>query len=77
MTVSAAQKRASLKWDKENMVVLSCKVKKEQADKFKEYCAIHGKSSNTVIKEYVISCISTPAPGGNTGGESPVGNVRE
>ena len=33
--VSDAQKKASAKWDKENMVVLACKVKRETAEQFK------------------------------------------
>ena len=43
MAPSESQKRASLKWDKENMIVLGCKVKR--------------KTSNTVLKEYVLDCI--------------------
>ena len=57
MAPSEAQKRASLKWDKENMSVLACKVKKDQAEAFKAYCDRQGKSSNAVLKEFVLSCI--------------------
>lgn len=57
MAPSESQKRASLKWDKENMIVLGCKVKRTQAAAFKSYCAEHGKTSNTVLKDYVLDCI--------------------
>ena len=57
MAPSDAHKKASQKWDKENMTVLGCKVKKDQAAAFKEYCAGQGKTSNTVLKEYVLDCI--------------------
>lgn len=57
MAIRESQKKASLKWDKENMSVLACKVRKEQAAAFKEYCAENGKTSNTVLKEYVLDCI--------------------
>lgn len=57
MAITESQKRASAKWDKENMTTLGCKVKREQAAAFKEYCAERGKTSNTVLKEYVESCI--------------------
>ena len=57
MAVSEAQKRASNKYNKENMTTLGCKVKREQAAAFKEYCSERGKTSNTVLKEYVERCI--------------------
>ena len=57
MAPSESQKKASLKWDKENMTTLGCKVKKEEAVAFKEYCDDCGKTSNTVLKEYVQDCI--------------------
>lgn len=60
---SEAQKKASIKWDKENMAVIGCKVKKEQAEKFKTYCKEKGKTSNTVLKEYVLDCIDEQEAG--------------
>ena len=57
MAPRESQKKASLKWDKENMTTLGCKVKKEDAVMFKTYCSEHGKTSNTVLKEYVDWCI--------------------
>jgi len=59
MAPSEAQKKASAKWDKENMSTLGCKVKKEEAVAFKEYSQKRGKTSNTVLKEYVIQCIES------------------
>jgi len=59
MAPSEAQKKASAKWDKENMSTLGCKVKKEEAAAFKEYSQKRGKTSNTVLKEYVIQCIES------------------
>lgn len=57
MSPSDAQKRASAKWDSENMSTLGCKIKKSQAEKFKVYCADQGKTSNAVLREFVLSCI--------------------
>ena len=51
--VSDAQKKASAKWDKENMVVLACKVKRETAEQFKAACAAHGTTSNAVLQQAV------------------------
>lgn len=83
MAPSESQKRASLKWDKENMIVLGCKVKRTQAAAFKSYCAERGQTSNTALKDYVLGCIgegespqeatggSTAAPAGGGGILSP------
>ena len=51
--VSDAQKKASAKWDKENMVVLACKVKRETAEQFKAACAAQGTTSNAVLQQAV------------------------
>ncbi len=57
MAPSEAQKRASNKYNLENMTVLGCKVKKAEAAAFKDYCALQGKTSNTVLKEFVMERI--------------------
>ena len=58
MAPSEAQKKASAKYQKENIASLACRVKKEQADKFKAYCEAQGKTPNAVLREYVLSCIN-------------------
>lgn len=58
--VQESQKRAARKWDGENMSTLGCKVKKPQAEIFKEYCAGQGKTSNAVLRDYVLDCIGEP-----------------
>ena len=57
MAISEAQKIASAKWDKKHMTTLGCKVKRDEADAFKEYALNKGKTANTVLKEYVFECI--------------------
>lgn len=52
-----AQKRAAAKYQRENIASLACRVKKEQAEKFKAYCADQGKTSNAVLRDYVLDCI--------------------
>ena len=52
-----SKRKANDKWDKENMTTLGCKVKKEEAAAFKEYAAKQAKTSNTILKEYVLQCI--------------------
>lgn len=57
MAVSESQKRAADKYNREHMATLGCKVKKEEAAAFKEHCAQQGKTSNTVLKEFVLETI--------------------
>ena len=57
MAVSDAKKKANAKWDSENMATLACKLKKEQAEKFKAYCTTIDKTSNSVLRDYVLGCI--------------------
>lgn len=57
MAVSESKKKANAKWDSENMATLACKVKKSQAAAFKAFCEAKGKTSNTVLKDFVLKCI--------------------
>ena len=57
MSVSDAQKRASNKYIAEHMATLGCKVKKEQAEAFRDYCLKKGVTTNAALKEYVMRCI--------------------
>ena len=61
--VSDSRKRANAKWDKENMTVLACKVRKEVADKFKKACAAEDTTSNAVLQQAVRDYIDAhPVP---------------
>ncbi len=62
MPISEAKKKANARWDNENMATLSCKLKKAQAAKFKSYCETQGKTSNTMLREYVLGCIGEENP---------------
>ena len=57
MAVTESRKKANAKWDAENITTLGCRVKKDQAEKFKTYCAEIGKTSNAVLRDYVLDCI--------------------
>lgn len=63
MAPSEAQKKASAKYQKENISSLACRVKKEQAEKFKAYCESIGKTSNAVLRDYVLQCIGNEEAG--------------
>ena len=57
MTISDSRRKANAKWDAENMTTLGCRVRKDDAAEFKKYCSDNGKTTNTVLKEYVLKCI--------------------
>lgn len=58
MSPSDAQKKAAAKYHRENIASLACRVRKEQAEQFKAYCEAQGKTSNAVLREYVLECIA-------------------
>ena len=57
MAVTESRKKANAKWDAENMTTRGCRVKKDHAEKFKTYCAEIGKTSNAVLRDYVLDCV--------------------
>ena len=63
MAVSAAQKKASNKYNREHMATLGCKVTKEQARAFKEHCQHKGSTANKILRDFVLNSIET-APSG-------------
>lgn len=57
MIKTEAQKASSLKWDRENMRTISCRVRTDEAEIFKQYCAAHNTTPGNLIKKYVMKCI--------------------
>lgn len=55
--VSRAKRLANNKWDKENMKIVACKVKKEHAESFKAYAESRSTSPNALLKDYIMGCI--------------------
>lgn len=61
--VSDARKKANMKWDKENMTILGCRVKKEYAAKFRAACVAQGTTPNAVLKQAADDfMLEHPAP---------------
>lgn len=69
--VTEARKRANAKWDKENMVVLACKVKRETAEQFKAACAAQGTTSNAVLQQAVKAYLEEHPEQPHTAGNVP------
>lgn len=55
--VSAAKRKANDKWDKENMATIACKLRKEDADAFREYAKQNNVTVNTLLRGFVFGCI--------------------
>lgn len=58
MAVSDAHRRGNAKWDKENMRVVSCKIRSEEHAAFKAYAEARGKTVSGLLLEYVRGCIA-------------------
>ena len=57
--ICESQKRASAKWDRENMMIVGAKVRKEFAAEFKAACKAAGTSPNAVIKKAMADFIKS------------------
>lgn len=51
MPITDARRRANQKWDAENMVCQTIKVKKTLLEDFKSACAARGDKVNTVLRQ--------------------------
>lgn len=49
----------SKEWDKENMKTLACRVRKEEAEAFKQYAESCGMSAHTMLAGFVRSAAVT------------------
>ncbi|MCH5194712.1 MAG: hypothetical protein J1F11_12185 [Oscillospiraceae bacterium] len=55
MHVSEKQKQYARKWDKDNMRTIATRVRTEEAEDFKAWCAMRGVSATSEIKRFVMS----------------------
>lgn len=49
-TLSESRKKANAKWDKDNMTIVACKVRKDYAERIKAAAARNGETVNAIIK---------------------------
>lgn len=52
--VSEKQKQYARKWDKENMRSVTCRLRREDAELFKEYCTAHNTTPAAILKKFVM-----------------------
>ena len=55
MPVSEKQKQYARKWDKNNMRTIATRVRTEEAEDFKAWCAMRGVSATSEVKRFVMS----------------------
>lgn len=58
--VKESQKKASKKWDSENMLTLSVRLRKEQVEEFRRVAESKGTTANALLKQFVIETIKSP-----------------
>lgn len=58
--VKEAQKQSRNKWDKANMTVLGCKVRKDYAEKVREKAADEGTTVNAILKNALDTFMGEP-----------------
>ncbi len=46
-----------LEWDRENLRTVSCRIRKEEAEKFKAYAEYRGSSTHRLLADYVANCL--------------------
>lgn len=62
--VSEAQKAAIIKWDKENMTTVGCRITRAKAAAFKEACKALGTKPNQVFKQAIDQTIDAAKKSG-------------
>lgn len=55
--VSNAKREANVRWDKENMTILGCRVTRTKAEKFKAACRAMDTTPNAVLLKAVDEVI--------------------
>lgn len=58
MPISRAKRAANNRWDAENMQIVACKIKKTDAEKFKECAKANGTTPNALLKDFIFRYIS-------------------
>ena len=56
--VSRAKRASNNKWDRENMKIISCKIKIEEAEAFERYAQERGTTRNALISGYIRRCLA-------------------
>ena len=55
--ISEKRKLSNRKWDKENMRSISCRLRTEDAERFKKYCSDNGTTPAQFLKQYILKTL--------------------
>ena len=55
--ISEKKKLSNRKWDKENMRSISCRLRTEDAKRFKKYCSDNGTTPAQFLKQYILKTL--------------------
>ncbi|MDE6425835.1 MAG: hypothetical protein K2K89_06830 [Ruminococcus sp.] len=55
--LTKSHKDGNRKWDSEHMATIGCRLRKSQAEKFKEYAKKQGTTANALLKEYILTTL--------------------
>ena len=69
MSVSRAKRASNNKWDKENMKIVACKIKKDDAEAFKQYADEKNTTPNALLRNYIYNCIGKDETSDNNNNE--------
>ncbi len=61
--VSKAKRKSNDKWDAENMKHVACKIRKEDAEAFKEYATERKTTPNALLRGFIFKCIGKKTDG--------------
>ena len=60
---SEKRKQTLKEYNQKNYSVLGCKLPRETADDFRNYCKAQGKTVSSVLSEYVKKCLASERSG--------------
>lgn len=60
--VSDAKRKANNKWDAANMKIVACKIKKTDAERFRQAAEQQGTTPNALLRDYIYEYIRAYAP---------------
>ena len=55
--ISEKKKLSNRKWDKENMRSISCRLRTEDAERFKKYCSDNSTTPAQFLKQYILKTL--------------------
>ena len=54
MAVSEKQKKFAREWDRANILTVSCRLRRNDAEAFKAYCASKNTNPAAMLKEFIM-----------------------